>query len=68
MGISKTRTTYLMGLVVFAFWLSWTYYHKGLGEASLMSETTSIFSNVIFVGVLLMGFAVLLLRRTRRVL
>ena len=66
MGFSKLRMSYLIGMVVFAFWVSTHYYKKGIGEASLMAETTSIFSNIIFVGFLLMGFALFMVRRSRK--
>lgn len=68
MGFSKLRVTYLIGVVAGAFWLSWYYYQKGLSEASLMAEVTSIFSNIVFVGILLMGFALFMLRKSRRVI
>ena len=68
MGFSKLRISYLVGIVGFAFWLSLYYYKQGMAEASLMAETTSIFSNIIFVGVLLMGFVVFMMRRSRRMI
>lgn len=67
MGFSKLRASYLIGVLAFAFWLSVTYYRKGLTQASLMSEATGIFSNIVFVGVLLMGFMVFMIGRTRKV-
>ncbi len=66
MTFSKARVGYLIGMVVFAFWFSLQYYNRGLEEASLMANVTGIFSNLIFVGVLLMGFLVFLLRKSRR--
>jgi len=41
-------------------------YHSTLEEATLLSEATSVFSNIIFIAVLLMGFGLFTLGRIRK--
>ena len=53
---------YILGAVAFSAWFAFRTYQQDLGELTKVSEATSIFSNLLFALLLLMGFGVIMLK------
>lgn len=57
---------YILAAVIIAAWFAVHSYNESLEELTKLSEATSIFSNLLFALLLLMGFGVIMLKRIGR--
>lgn len=57
---------YIIAALYLAWRLALRAYHAPVEEATSLAEATAVFSNIIFIAVLLMGFGLFMLGRIRK--